>query len=266
MTDQSEYTLKQAPTAYSWQVDGIVLSGGMTFFLTIVLFAASRFAAVSQLLLAALVVSWIIAALTFVLLILRVRKRFPDWRTFHEKKLPPKENPELLKSELSLAMSRSIWQTDNPLSYFFCFIGAGMLLCFAISGMSNLPLLLIGTVTILTCVFSIAREKRIRNVSESVPVRLSASAITFPVCAFEVLQANKYAKAKLTEVTLPWHEITEWTVDCGGSDSPDLYLLKLNDGRTLEIYRSNFIGRELKLLEYVRAAGVPIVLRDSIVR
>lgn len=266
MQTHSEYKLEKTPPHYIKNIDAIVIVSGLALFTVIILLALTQFPRVDPYFTGILVTFLCIALVVLYYLIKSHSRKFPDWKKFHEKILPPKENISLLTDGYSLPFKTNHHKIDIGFSVVFACVGLALITGSFVIDSQKIPLLLFGTGILLVCLWNIKRLRQITAISSAPIITATAENIIFPITAVEITHTQKLLKNQKTQLEIPWPTIREWIVDSGGSEDPDLYRINLHNGATYEIYRSIFIGREIAFLEYVRAAGVTIVLRTSIFR
>lgn len=266
MQTHLEYKLDKTPPLYSKNIDLIFFVGALTLFVFIILIALPQFSRVDPYFTITLVSILCFALVILYFLIKSHSRKFPDWKRFHEKTLPPKENPSLLKAEYSLSFKNNLHKIDIGFSVVFACVGLALITGSFVTGSQKISLLLFGTGILIVCLWNIKRLKQVTAISPTPIITATAESIIFPLTALEITHTRKLLKHNKTQLEISWPTIREWIVDSGGSEDPDLYRITLHTGSTYEVYRSIFMGREIAFLEYVRAAGVTIVLRTSIAR
>ena len=260
-----EYQLKEAPVTYTRYVDSVFIAGAVALFTLIIMIAVSRASQVSPVFIT-IVASVFAVSLSWVIYVLRVKSRaFPDWREYHEKILAPKNDDDLLQRGLRLTLNTKMQKLDQYLSGIFAAIGFGILVTMWFVGSTSVPLIVIASVTLGICLWNLLGLKKVADVPGPHIIEADARTIRMPIAAFDVVTARRLAKSGRSPEAIAWEDIEEWIVVDGGSDDPDVYQLLTMDGKQTEIYRSSLKGKELKLLEFVRAAGVPVRLKGSIV-
>lgn len=263
MENIPDYQLKPQPKEYRRLVGGVLTSGLIVLLSGAALTASFFFSKVSTTFFG----SALLIFLCSIGYLLRQKKRiaqFPDSETFHRRVLEPKQHPELLKQGLSIPIAAGLHRLDYYLTLIFAVIGMSMLIGISFAQVFHLSVFIISGLITLTCVWSLWRMPQINRLSEPSAIKAEKDLLRLPISALEFTHAAKLAKANLITKEIPWTDIKEWEVRWGGWDGPDLYQIHLKNGESVSVYRSALRGKEIPLLEYARATGVSVVLKDSV--
>ncbi len=77
--------------------------------------------------------------------------------------------------------------------------------------------------------------------------------------------AARAGGANGTRVEIRWGDVVQWSVEWGGSDSPDTYEIETRSMGCISVDRRPLAGRETELLEFARTVGgIEVLLKSSV--
>ena len=259
--EQDDYRLSTPPRSYDRLRDSLLVAMATTALSTVVGILLLRMRNV-PLWLSLGTVTALLVSLAWMGYVLRaLKKEFPNWRTYHERVLSPILPTQTLQNELRIplaAIPRHRLERSLLLAM-TCLTTLGL---FAV-GLK--PLAGVVLCVWMISVFGFMTYRRHALLSNQNPVLIADNEkIILPNEILLPYGSRKLRRWGLLNKEISWREILEWTVDSGGSDSPDTHRILLRDKTEFIIYRRLLGIRERDVLEYVRSHGISVRLKDSV--
>lgn len=261
-----EYHLSETPAPYAHAVDRVFLSAAVAIgsgILSLILQWARNVQTWLWVVLACGLIGGVFGVVQGILFI---KKNFPQWEQFHSKRLPPRDDPALAEQVMQFAGRAGLEKVDRIVLIGLTAVFGILLLSLFLYGVASGPPLYICLFALLVCGWAYTRQRRVTATDDKFRMELGKGGFSVSARILATPDDVRLASRPSSDRFIAWNEIDRWEVESGGSDDPAVYCVYLRSKERLQIHRSHFLGKEIPLLNKVRACGVTVILKDTVLK